>query len=244
MQSFISMVFNKMNLFFMKTALSGILLFCSLQCDANQHLISLGPNCAPALCLNYYQIRKEAYPFDWNICYFNSMYKLLETDFENYLLPENLVLDPSAPWFVIDSYTNVQYNHDFPIETVDAKVYENEWEDIGALGNIVPNFLELYPGVYAKYQRRINRLRQVLHSEDSVLFFIINIYKSQGIMLRDFFERTYPNLDFKILVINVGERSKGEWNEPKIYDYTIPDLGWDLSAPGYHYVMQDMGLIP
>lgn len=221
-----------------------ILIFVNLQSDAAQHVISLGPNCGPAMCLAYHKVRKEAYPFDWVVCNFDSMYKLLETDFENYLLPENLIISPTNPWFVIDTHTNVQYNHDFPIEnTIDNK-YEREWEDSGGVGCIMPDFLNYLPAIYEKYQRRINRLRQVLQSNDKVIFMHFGISKIQAVSLRNFLENRYPNLDFEILAVNLGQRSIGEWNETKIKDYKIPDLSWDMSVAGYEYILRDMDLIP
>jgi len=236
--------FYKKQLFLKRTILF-LFLLVFLQCEAKQHVISLGPNCSPAMSLNYHKIRKEAYPFDWVVCSFDAMFKLLQTDFENYLLPENLILKPQAPFFVFDIYTNVQYNHDFPISNVDDKLYEDQWKDAGGVGVVVSNFLDYLPDVYAKYLRRINRLGEVLNStEDNVIFVHYGITKNQAVLLRDFFESHYPHLNFIILAVNgAQEFSKNKWSENKIHDYCITDMGWDMSAPGYYNVFKDIGLI-
>jgi len=234
----------KNSLMILKKIYFFILVFINFQIDAAEHVISLGPNCAPALCLSHYKIRKNAYPFDWVVCDFQSMLNLLKTDFENYLLPDNLIINPTNPWFVTDTFTHVEYNHDFPIKDAPKNIYEHEWQDSGGMGCIVPNFLNYLPAIYEKYQRRIHRLNKVLQSNDKVIFVHFGISRSQAISLRNFLEYTYPNLNFQILAVSLGPMGKGNWNEPKIRDYLIPDLGWDMKVPGYKYVLRDMGLLP
>jgi hypothetical protein len=44
-------------------------------------MISLGSNCSIAYWQKYYNLRKEAYPFDWCDLPFNKLIKVLENDF-------------------------------------------------------------------------------------------------------------------------------------------------------------------
>lgn len=47
-------------------------------------IVSLGSNCAVAYQLKQYQLRKQAYPFDWARISLNSLVKVLDNNFHRY----------------------------------------------------------------------------------------------------------------------------------------------------------------
>ena len=134
-------------------------------------IISLGHNCMVASMLNKFNLRKEAYPFDWIVSSYDGLYRSFDSDFKDYFLKENLI--KSEPIYseilnnylthVIDLKYEFYYKHDFPINNL------AENNDNLSSGIIVENYYDYYLGVYEKYQKRILRLRNILNSK-KVLF--------------------------------------------------------------------------
>src|SRR5579872_1984419 len=55
-------------------------------------VISLGMNCACAINFERRKLSEAFFPFDWNITQPDSIYRILENDFKDFLKQENLVV--------------------------------------------------------------------------------------------------------------------------------------------------------
>ena len=179
-------------------------------------IIPLGVNCAAAHFLRRQNLRKHAYPFDWIVAPLNSVLSIFKSSFPDifsegelhYLPPENRILydddegnlkiSETMITPVISKKYQLLFPHDFPI---DARQNLNT--------------------IKAKYQRRFERLKELLNSDKKVIFIVnfgadevndwqINQYLMAGIKYPDsnpddvnqlnrFISTNHPNLDFKIM---------------------------------------------
>ena len=69
--------------------------------------------CNVANALNQHQLRKQSFPFDWNITPFYSLLSILEEDFQDFLNPKYLVLRDDQRT-VVNSKYGIEFAHDFP----------------------------------------------------------------------------------------------------------------------------------
>ncbi len=159
--------------------------------------ISLGNACGVAGALRDFKLRNEAYPFDWIVSPFDALYKMFETDFATFLLKESLVIkDKSA---VVDQLHNFRFVHDFPTH---GHINTSEHEE-SPVGTIRYDFLNYFDLIKAKYERRIDRFRNRLHSHDKLIF-IRNrdISIDQAFDLCALLEARFPSLDFMLVVVD------------------------------------------
>lgn len=100
--------------------------------------ISLGARCNVALSMSKHGFRSFSGPFDWCVSNFiEGVIPLLETDFQDFMLYENLkVLEECGERVFGDLKYNIQYYHD-----------------------VKESLKEEYNDIYKKYQRRIERFR-------------------------------------------------------------------------------------
>lgn len=104
-----------------------------------KNIVSLGCDCSVAASMAKYGLRNTSGPFDWCTSNFRGVLSLLETDFENFMVYDNLCVSEGGNKTVFDDIKyHITYNHDLKNSLVD------EYDDI-----------------YAKYQRRISRLRDM-----------------------------------------------------------------------------------
>lgn len=114
-----------------------------------------------------YGLRSYAGPFDWNTSEFDGVLKMIESDFSNFMLSENLLVDND-----------------------DAKIFHDVKYRIGYLHDINQDFDSEYLSIYQKYMRRIKRFKndirqptcfiRAVYSEEERLFIEKNrnyIYK-------------------------------------------------------------------
>lgn len=199
-------------------ALMSILTGFKLDAQEKQNpvCISLGRWCVPALFLKFHHLREESYPFDWLITgnLFSDLYNVLQDDFTNFGLKENLILEPHDHKFVFDTKTGFWFAHDFPV--IDHNSY-----------HIVDNFLDFYDEVRAKYQRRIERFRETLRSDRMVIFIRFDVEEEgtpdQALSLRDLLISQYPTLNFVCIHLAYREEYKTAWNFDRIYNFYIDE---------------------
>lgn len=110
--------------------------------------ISLGPNCLPSAILNRNYLRKSSMPFDWLICPAIETLKILKTDFGYFLDDEYLFSYDAAHSEVCGHrlYGEKLFWHHNPCNVVDKE----------------------------KFSRRIKKFREILQSEDLVIFLILD----------------------------------------------------------------------
>lgn len=208
--------------------------------------ISLGYCCVPGLCLRHHHIRTQAYPFDWVITDFSALYKAFETDYENFFLRENLMIHPEQTNWVLDTYTNMIYAHDFPTQQ-SVNYYDlYNLDDLGApVGTVVDNFLDYYDLIHDKYLRRWNRLKEALNSSNRVLLIRYRATQEEAILLRDLIRLKHPHANFDLVIINDEISKHDNWNELNIENYYISPK--DISkyeSEEWLFVLRDLELLP
>lgn len=77
------------------------------------HYISLGYNCYVASDLEKLGLRDSAYPFDWIKSDWTSVEFFIRTNFENFLIYDNLYQHKNSLSAYIDKVYNIDFLHDF-----------------------------------------------------------------------------------------------------------------------------------
>lgn len=206
----------------MKIKLVLIVFFFTLKCylvhsysDMQKNvIISLGYRCQPAMQLRFNNLRFLAYPFDWLITPFESMYELINNDFQDFMLKENLVYRRNFLYsddngaFVSKIYThiwekkyNVIFRHDFPLNA---------------------KFMEKYSEVLEKYSRRIQRFLGELNSNKHIYFIRQSITKKEATKLVNLLTTKFSGLKFTLVAIDSSEEIKSPWNIEHVKNYYMP----------------------
>jgi hypothetical protein len=175
------------------------------------NFITLGFNCVPALILKDMGLRKYSLPFDWNYTNKRMIIQCIEDDFRKFHKKLKLVLNNH---WLEDEY-GIQYPHDYPVN-----------ED----GSIVDNWETLHNDVLLKYQRRINRFKDIMNNNAPIIAlyhgyvslakvikaYLANKYNKQNIIfIVCTYEKRYQNNDKNIIILNVDTmeqaRNKNYW---------------------------------
>lgn len=197
----------------------------SPRCVQKPVFISIGAWCVPALFLRQFKLREAAYPFDWLTtgAQFENLYRVIQNNFADFLHKENLYIDPQSPQYVQDRGTNFSIAHDFPKDQQH---------------NILPQYLDAYESVKAKYQRRIQRFKDTLASGKKVIFIRIDNQgqgtPQQAEHLRDLIASKYPQLDFVCIQLGYTDEYKTPWNLDHIKNYYI-DAAATAGPPNWNH---------
>lgn len=171
--------------------------------DDKPLFVSLGCLCDVAGQIRSNHFREKAFPLDWILTLdYQGFFALLEDNFEFFLDERFLHLHSSGR--VINSYYNIHFLHDWPDSNLHDHLYS----------------------IQKKYQRRIDRFNELASYKGKVYFiraaFIIQIpvYSDSVITpecskitysdaetLRDILLKKFPDLDFKLVVINYEDES-------------------------------------
>jgi len=116
----------------------------------NYDFITLGFNCVPALILKELGLRKYSLPFDWNITNNMQVINCIEHDFNKFHKNLSMILD--GHWMIDEC--GIQYPHDYPVD-------ENEC--------IVDNWKDYYQDNVNKYNRRIERFKNILQNDKPII---------------------------------------------------------------------------
>lgn len=101
-----------------------------------QHVISLGHFCAVASELERLGYRDASLPFDWLITPIESVIYMIETNFHDFLVLDNLKRDDKRKYIIKDTKYNIAFYHDYkPNQAIETQ----------------------HDFVKAKYDRRIKR---------------------------------------------------------------------------------------
>lgn len=174
--------------------------------------ISLGHTCWPAAHLQDHALRKRSFPFDWMTTTFDSIYKLIETDFYGFLDLRHMGRNFTS------TIHGAQFSHDFKRE---------EWSTQG-LG-IVPKTEKAateYKKMLSRYERRIARFYKVFELGIPIYLFRWNIQQQQAYQLYDLLKRKFPNSTIYLICLqhNTGRKIDEDWGHPQIKHFSI---GWD-----------------
>jgi hypothetical protein len=195
--------------------------------------LSIGSTCQPAKRIRDLLHQSESYFFDWLITPYPSLIKTIQCDFEGMLDPEKLRYSDERKIRIIDLYNNLEYQHDFPIDS------DNPQEVLRT--TIVPNFKDYHVEVREKYLRRALRFKKALSEGDNTL--LIRYSQSLGELSNDArknlyntFKEHFPKSRFTIL-----------WASTLINGYSTDDFGvmahlpksenWDGSIDGWQLAL-------
>nr|WP_255643142.1 DUF1796 family putative cysteine peptidase [Acidocella sp. KAb 2-4] len=121
-------------------------LYAKLQPRRFHKVVSLGYACDVAHQIRRILHQTESYPFDWLLTPLNAVQTLIQTGFDGFLAPENLVHEHN---YVLDRETGIKYLHDFKnLENFSGEIME----------------------IREKYSRRVARWQDLMRHQASILF--------------------------------------------------------------------------
>lgn len=180
--------------------------------DGNKYdeVVSLGYGCQVAWQLETHGYRKTAYPFDWFHTSFDSLIRFMQNKGDLFFAWDKIsVLGPypgdSTRLHIVDLLYGIHSYHDFIA--------------MPAMGN----HLE----VKAKYDRRIKRFFELLHSDKKVLFVREGFSRAQVEQLDDFIHTLYPHLFYTILAVSDNEEFHQDWGVKRIRNFYLQQKAWD-----------------
>jgi len=176
--------------------------------------ISLGTNCEAG-----FQLRRIGYEessfFRWTLSSYKSTYKLIQNDFINIFLKENLV--PVWDNMVEDK----TYKISFHSKMLSQKHEQNETREF--LKNY--DFNRIYQSEYQKIQHFIQKWFDLVNSDQLVLYILKEEKhgsKYNGKKLLDLLESKYPNHKFEIAYIQHEEKKEADWEFDKLNNIYFP----------------------
>jgi hypothetical protein len=199
--------------------------------------ITIGNDCSPAAALRSLDIRDVALPFDWVKSESHIIENCIRDDFLNY--HNNLSFNNNRTR-LIDTY-GIEFIHDYPlndIENIDTNIIGE-----GVIGEengktITENWNVYYPIVKEKYNRRIQRFRDIM--KESIPIIVLCRYNTNDVIkLHNFFTSHYNRNDIYFVnscneivnhdnIINVNTEANGIWNDSSLWknaiDKTIDDI--------------------
>lgn len=199
-------------------------------------IISLGGSCTVATVLRTLELRKAAYPFDWIYSRFHSLLQAFETDFKDFLNPDFLSVSADKKQ-IIDTY-GFQFVHDFPTITHEAALQELEEHQWAEIRSDWRNFIQ---PIREKYFKRIDRLRKVCKSNNTVYFVRYSISREEAIKLADVIARKFPSLTFLLIAVNPNKLMADPWNIQNIRNYYIDGEGNDFWRD-WKNIFNDLGI--
>jgi hypothetical protein len=235
-------IFNTNKGKYMKQFLSiCIIVFNVNQITLPVELIGLGGSCMPAGAMRDLGLRKSAYPFDWMYAKFESMIKAFEDDFKNFLNPESLHI--GNPDDRIVDYYGLEFVHDFPTIQSNAALEEGQVVDQKKIRADWRNFID---PIREKYNRRIERLKSILHGQEKVIFFRQDyqpLPKKDAINFRNLIQTLYPQLNFILILIEGTEATFEKWKFENCENFCIVE-GTPNYFQTWHHLLNYLGVIP
>lgn len=153
-----------------------------------KNCISLGWFCGVASSMSRYGLRRHSGPFDWYFSDFKSVLKVIETQFSDFMLKENLSVETDNNRMFYDNKYGFQCNHDIQYD------FEKE-----------------YDCIYQKYMRRAERFMQdikqptffirAVRSEEEILF----IEENREYIYR-IIKKENPNNEIAFIILNGMKR--------------------------------------
>ncbi len=155
------------------------------------HFISLGEDCSVAAACRLLQYKDASYPLDWSVSKIEKIYEAFENKFNNFFMEDKITF--CSKKYIKDINNYIYYYHDIKYD----------------------DFINNKDLTIEKYNRRCNRIKNLLNSNKTILF----IRKSNTdtindiIKLKNIIIKSYPNLNFNILFITNKEYN----NDQHIY---------------------------
>jgi hypothetical protein len=164
--------------------------------------ISLGSTCSVAYQLQTHCIKKCTYPFDWvRINKFSNINELLKSNFEDFDKIQVKIIENLNKFPLIDD--------DFVFNDKKTIICENKfatfYHDFDSIENI--------PNQYKKYERRIDRLYNILRSNNHI-HFIRDELKPNSLHIDDIIEfdnilkYINPNIKYTFTIVIHNSKNK------------------------------------
>ena len=205
-------------------------------------LVNMGGDCQAAYYLRKYDLRKEAFPFDWIRSYnFEGICRLFENNF-------NYLLDPAylryEGYRIVHTLYGIEFVHDFPtVGSAQVVAQENDYA-----GTIVPNYLDFLDAMKHKFYTRIDRLVKAIKSGELIYFFRSDIGPAQAKIFVDLIKRKYPECNFKLVIIHSDPAVKYKWSVPNVHDFyaqtRVLQLNNWFNDDEWLKLFQELGLSP
>lgn len=202
------------------------------------HFVSIGHDCSPATTLRNLGLRSKAFPFDWVQTNIHGIKQCLIDDFSQF--HENISrMDHGRR--MMDAY-GFQYPHDYPL------VGHSE-EDDKSVGNgafsedlhrpIVNNWLLYYPTVKDKYNRRIQRFRELMNDRNIPICFLSRYPEMDAKYLLEFLRAHFKRNDLFMVnscpdarqdqdlstgLSSIWTEKHGIWNQSECWQEAINHL--------------------
>ena len=148
---------------------------------SNKILIPIGRKCNVANALRIYHLRKQAYPFDWNVVPISIALELIENRFKDFLSEDNLIFLPPIKGRPLNKKNELVTNNDGSILwTLMIPVICKKYNMLFSHDFSEKGINDL-PIVKEKYSRRISRLLKKIDKGEDILFLYDDreIYKDQ-----------------------------------------------------------------
>lgn len=170
--------------------------------------ISLGWNCWPASHLQDHALRKRSFPLDWMITSFETVYKLIETDFYGFLDIHHMTLGR------VNKIHGGEFAHDFTI-----KNWRQEGNGIAPCNEAGT---QEYTELLSRYSRRIARFYYIFDLGIPIYLFRWKITKDQAHQLYNLLMQKFPQSDIYLVCIDDGKGGNDDdWGHPKIKHFSI-----------------------
>ena len=209
------------------------LCFKTLECidtefDYQNIVISLGGCCKTADYIRQYKFNTWAYPFDWALTSFDSVYRTIKNDFKDFLKKENLI--DLRFW---NRKLKISQSHiDWGAQWVYDKKYDFESVHDFKSGISID---EQLAGVQAKYARRIDRFYRALNSGKPVYLVRRGIKRIQAIALRNLLDKKFPFANYTIIAFDDSDEIKRDWHLPRIKNYYLDDILYKYNSATQKY---------
>jgi hypothetical protein len=165
--------------------------------------ISLGRDCLPAgygVTHGYRQTKENNYktcPFDLMGSCYTGLINCIKEDFANFTNPAFLFVNENN--LIVNTYYDFGFNHESPY--LDDSYLKEKWTE-GPYHFVNNNYLHFIE----RYNKRISNFRSYLSDENNFITFILHPthhsnYENNCKELQEALSFTYPNLLYKILVI-------------------------------------------
>ena len=181
--------------------------------------ISLGEVCQTAGNLSANGLRLQSFPLDWLVTPSEGLIKFIAYEGYNFINVENLLFNVftfAGSGGVCDIYYGIFFYHDFLYS-----LKRNPQGNLIGIKKLAGVELKNYAEVKAKFDRRIARFFEVLHSDKKVLLVRLGMSYQDAILLNDLLHNKYPHLDYLLVVLDNTEEIKTDWGLERVKNFYI-----------------------
>ena len=179
------------------------------------YVISLGAACGTAYQIRTHFPHAKAFPLDWLITPFDSLFALIEDDFRNLAPEEHLRYGDDG----------IVYNHAVPL------LFPHDFEKSGVIGD--SHWKPSIDRANSRFAYLVNRLHDTLRTSASIAFVrhqganvlgsdIIPRVSSEKVnRLCDLIENKYPNLDFDLFLVSGHDNDDPVPLNPRVKKFDV-----------------------